>query len=269
MQQQKVTETEAHAVLEIDNGVAQITLNRAKAMNSISVQMLDEIDAALERCRVSEVRAVIVRGAGGNFCAGADLEHVASLIRNEPERFTEEFLPKVQAAMNAIEAFPAPVIGAVEGHCIAGGLEFLLCCDFVVATESAKFSDGHSVFGFLPGSGGTYRLARKIGSNNAKFLSFTGDSVSAETMRDFGLVSVLCEDDELADTALKLGRKLSTRSPLGLSRMKTLLNMASDAPRDACLAAEVLASAAHTASQDMREGLDAFTEKRKPVFTGR
>lgn len=269
MEQMKQPQENAHASLIIEDNVAELTLNRPDVMNSISVQMLGDIEEAFETCRKEQARVIVIRGAGGNFCAGADLAHVSSLIKNAPDRFSEEFIPRVQEVMNMIEDCPIPVVAAVEGHCIAGGLEFLLCCDVVVAAKSARFSDGHSIFGFLPGSGGTYRLSRKIGSNNAKFLSFTGDSVSAQTMRDFGLVSVLCEDADLADTVRALGGKLALRSPLGLSRMKALLNMATDAPREACLAAEQLASAAHTASHDMSEGLDAFTSKRKPVFTGK
>lgn len=258
-----------HTSVSISDDVCTITLNRPDKRNSISVPMLDGIDAGLDHAFEQSARVVVIRGSGGNFCAGADLSYVSGLLDQSPERFEAEFLPRVQSTMNGIEDCTLPVIAAVEGYCLAGGFELALCCDIVVAARTAQMGDGHSVYGFLPGSGGAYRLARKVGTNNAKFLAFTGDPVPATEMAAMGVVSQIFDAAEFDTGVASLARKLTRRSPLGLRRMKGMIDSAPSRDRAAGLMAERLASAAHVGSHDMKEGLAAFREKRTPRFQGR
>lgn len=258
-----------HAALDIDNHVAVVTLDRPKTRNAISPRMLDDIEAHLDRLAEAGCRVLVLRGSGGNFCAGADLGHVSRLLEEAPWRFGEDFIPRVQHVMNRIEDLPIPVVAVVEGYCLAGGLELALACDMIVAARSARLGDGHSVYGFLPGSGGAYRLTRRIGASMAKYVAFTGRMFSAEEMAAMGLVTTLSDDDALEREVQELAGTLAARSPLGLRRMKELIALSQTCDRATGLAAERLASAAHTGSFDMAEGLAAFAEKRAPSFKGR
>jgi enoyl-CoA hydratase/carnithine racemase len=260
---------EPHAALALEGHVAVITLNRPDRRNSISPRMLDDIDAHLDTVERAGARVLVLRGAGGNFCAGADLRHVSGLLEEAPWRFADEFVPRVQRVMNRIEDLPLPVIAAVEGFCLAGGLELALCCDILLAARSARIGDGHSVYGFLPGSGGAYRLTRRVGAARAKYIAFSGEMFSAEEMAAMGLVTRLTEDAAFDGEVDALAGTFAARSPLGLRRMKELVTLSETSDRASGLAAERLASAAHTASFDMGEGLAAFAEKRAPVFRGR
>ncbi len=167
-----------------------------------------------------------------------------------------------------IEAFPLPTVAAVNGFAVAGGLEFVLCCDIVVAAETARFGDGHARYGLLPGGGGSVRLPRRIGLNRAKYLMLTADTVSAATMMEWGLVVEVVEDRRLDAAAAALARSLAEKSPLGLARMKALLHDGLEQPADVALRAEQLACLIHAGSSDMAEGLQAFSQKRTPRFTG-
>ncbi len=257
-----------HATISIQDNVAKLTLNRPRKRNSISIKMLDDIETALETARKSKCRVLVIKGAGGNFCAGADLTYVSGLLDETPELFADEFIPHVQRVMNKIEDLPIPVVAAVEGFCLAGGFELMLCCDIVFAKKSAQIADGHSVFGFLPGSGGAYRLTRKAGINRANYIAFSGDMFSADDMLAMGLVTKVCEDDTLDEDVDKFSATLASRSPIGLQRMKELIQMSDISDRHSGLKMEQVASAAHVKTYDMAEGLAAFAEKRKPAFKG-
>lgn len=258
----------AHATLCVADHVATITLDRPDKRNSMSPRMLEDIDAHLDRVQQIGCRVLVLRGSGGNFCAGADLAHVSALLNDAPWRFAGEFLPRVQAVMNRIEDLPIPVIAAIEGYCLAGGLELALCCDIVAAARSARLADGHSVYGFLPGSGGAYRLTRRVGASRAKYIAFSGRMFSVDEMAAMGLVTTVSDDDALDRDVAALAATLASRSPLGLSRMKELVTLSETSDRTTGLAAERLASAAHAGSYDMREGLAAFAERRSPAFRG-
>lgn len=258
-----------HAILGMDGNVAVVTLNRPDKRNSISLRMLDDIEDCLDRAMAAGCRVLVFRGSGGNFCAGADLGYVKGLLADAPWRFSEEFIPRVQRVMNRIEDLPLPVVAAVEGFCLAGGFELALCCDIVVAARSARIGDGHAIYGFLPGSGGAYRLTRKAGTTRAKLIAFSGDIFTPQEMFDMGLVSRVCEDDTFDRELASLAGKLAARSPIGLQRMKELIHLSDQCDRASGLTAERVASAAHTGTADMAEGLAAFAERRAPKFKGR
>lgn len=250
-------------------GAMWITLNRPAAMNSITPEIITGIDAALDQALADDsVCAVVLTGTGRAFCAGADLKYVREASGGD-ENATAAFLQTVLAIMGRLEKFPKPVIAAINGLALAGGLELVLCCDLVIAARSAKIGDAHANFGLLPGGGSSVRLPRKIGPTRAKYLLYTGEFVPAAQMLEAGLVNEVVDDAELDAAAARLVAKLATKSPLVLRRMKALVDDGLEQPSETALRLELLASEVHGHSHDLREGLAAFEEKRKPRFLGR
>ncbi|QQS11372.1 MAG: enoyl-CoA hydratase/isomerase family protein [Rhodospirillales bacterium] len=245
------------------------TLNRPDALNAISPGVIAGLDRALDAAeRDPEVRAVVITGTGRAFCAGADLKYLRSSTDADATGiggFIDDFL----ALLNRIEGFRRPVIAAVNGLALAGGLEIVLTCDLVVAAASAKFGDAHANFGLLPGGGGSVRLPRKIGPTRAKQMLYTAEFLPAATLAQWGLVNEVAPDGGLAAAADALVAKMADKSPLVLARMKALVDDGLEQPRDVALRNEAAMIALHAHSHDMREGLAAFEAKRKPVFTGR
>ncbi len=260
--------SELPLIQEIREGAMWIRLNRPEAMNSLTPDLISCLSAALDEAQANDdVRAVVLTGAGRAFCAGADLKFVRSEMA-EPTAVAG-FLQQVLATMNRLAGFPKPVIAALNGLTLAGGLELLLCCDLVIAARSAKLGDAHANYGLLPGGGASVRLPRVIGAARAKYLMFTGEFVSADEMAAAGLVNRVVDDDCLLREVQVLVDKIAGKSPLGLRRMKALIDDGLQQPVDTALRLELLASEAHAYSDDLREGLAAFSEKRRPAFTGR
>lgn len=247
---------------------AWIVLNRPEQLNAISVRMLDELGDAVHRARSDDgVRALVVTGAGRAFCAGADLKEVES--QNERLKPGElDLLDRVQKVFSDLRSLPKPVIAAVNGIALAGGLEIILACDIVFAAENARIGDAHSNFGVFPGAGGAAILPRRIGLNRAKYLLFTGDHVPAREMMDMGLVNRVTADSELAAAVEAFVEKLAVKSPAVLRRMKAVANRSLDQSEYASLTDELLNLRDHLRSYDVQEGLAAFREKRKPQFKG-
>ncbi|MCG5076174.1 enoyl-CoA hydratase/isomerase family protein [Paraburkholderia tagetis] len=260
---------EKGVITEVRNGAMWITLNRPEAMNAISPEVVAGVDRALdEALSRDDARVVVLTGAGRAFCAGADLKFVRGETTSG-ESNSARFLGALLALLNRLERFPRPVIAAVNGLALAGGLELVLCCDLVLAAQSARFGDAHANFGLLPGGGGSVRLPRKIGAARAKYLMFTGEFVSAAAMESAGLVNQVVEDGLLAGAVDQLVAKIAVKSPLGVSRMKALVNDGLEQPVEVALRQELVMVALHERSEDLAEGLAAFQEKRAPRFTGR
>lgn len=250
---------------ETKGRVGWITLERPKAMNALTREMVEAMTATLSQWRQDPaVRVVVLTGMGAAFCAGADLKQAGDPV--EPGE--KDYLDVIVDFFTLLRAFPKPVIAAVNGLALAGGLETVMCCDLVIAGQSARFGDAHSNFGVFPGGGGAAILPRKVPANVAKYLLFTGDSLPAEEMRHYGLVNEVVADAELAARAQALGEKLATKSPIVLSRMKRVANEATDKSARDALRDEELELRNHQRSWDIQEGLAAFAEKRKPQFRG-
>jgi enoyl-CoA hydratase/carnithine racemase len=171
--------------------------------------------------------------------------------------------------LRRLEESPKPVVAAVNGVAVAGGLEIMLACDLVVAAESARIGDGHANYGLVPGGGGSVRLPARVGATRAKWLLFTGELVTAAVLRDWGVVNDVVPDDELVSTVDTLVETLATRSPLGIRRMKELVASAAALGHDEALAHELAVVVDHVDSYDYQEGLAAFVDKRAPRFLGR
>lgn len=255
-------------LVETRAGAIWVTLNRSAALNAITPDVIAGINAALDLADDPSIMAVVLMGTGRAFCSGADLKFVNSASQSE-EGATAQFLGSLLAMMARLEACPRPVIAAVNGLALAGGLELVLCCDLVIAAKSAKLGDAHGNFGLIPGGGGSVRLPRKIGPTRAKYLMFTGEFLPAEELIACGLVNEVVDDADLTAAAERLVAKLASKSSLVLRRMKALVDDGLEQPQDVALRLELLACELHTHSHDMKEGLSAFQEKRKPVFLGR
>jgi enoyl-CoA hydratase/carnithine racemase len=246
--------------------VATIRLSRAKQMNALSFVMIDELAAALGRIEANDaVRSLVITGDGLAFCAGADLTEVLDTVGVPGKR---DFLDAIAALFHRIRSFPLPVIGGLNGITMAGGLELAMCCDVLIAGESARIGDAHSNFGVFPGAGGAAVLPERIGLNNAKYLLFTGDALPARRLMEMGLVQEVVEDEALEARLQELGEKLAAKSPLVLRRMKSVANQSMEMSQSGALQLELETLRNHFRSDDIKEGLAAFAEKRKPVFTG-
>ncbi|HKB52657.1 MAG TPA: enoyl-CoA hydratase/isomerase family protein [Ramlibacter sp.] len=249
---------------------AWIRLQRPDALNTLTPTLVAEMDRALDGAMADPtVIAVVVTGTGRAFCAGADLKFLGELPQEQRAQRTSEFLESVLRVMLRLERFPKPVIAAVNGIATGGGMELLLCCDLVIASEEARLGDGHANFGLLPGGGASVRLPRKIGPTRAKYLLFTGELVAPAQLLAAGLVNEVAPPAGLDAAVERLIGKLSNKSPLGLRRMKELVDDGLEQGKETALRLELLASALHAQSYDMQEGVAAFNGKRKPEFQGR
>lgn len=251
------------------NGALLVTLNRPEALNAISPQMIEEFEQLLDRVEEDpDVASLILTGKGRAFCAGADLKIAHDVPQEDRERAGNALITRATKMMARVESLPKPVIAAVNGIATAGGMELLLCCDLVIAAESARLGDGHANFGLLPGAGASARLPRRLGLSRAKYLLFTGDLLPAENFVAAGLVNAVVPDAELRGAALELAAKIATKSPLGLRRMKELVNESMGLTLEQALRLELAVNASYVHSYDRAEGLAAFNEKRRPKFRG-
>jgi enoyl-CoA hydratase/carnithine racemase len=253
-------------LMETVDHVTWLTLNRPQSMNSLNFDLIRDLNHCIDLIEsTTETRVIVIAGVGRAFCSGVDLSYalkqaesgwgsVASLLKDVSKTFD-------RIANSAI-----PCIAAVNGFAIAGGLELILCCDLVVATESSTFGDGHANYGLLPGGGATVRLSKKIGLSRAKEMLFTANIYSASEMKDFGLVNVVTSDSDLEKDTQDLASNISKKSGSCIRHMKNLLDNGTQQPIETALKMEHLASEAHSYSSDFHEGLTAFKEKRKPIF---
>lgn len=261
------TETSTEELhLQQVGAVLWLKLNRPQALNALTLSLVNALTVAIRDAqRDAAVRVIVLTGEGRAFCAGADLKDSA---KRGPESGSE-FVKAIGALTELMEASTKPVLAAINGIAVAGGLELVLACDLVIATESARIGDAHSNYALFPGAGATVRLPRKVGLNNAKLLMFTGDMFPAAEWKALGLVNQVIADDRFMDEVSTLAAKLATKSPLVLARMKQALNDALDQPAGIGLRYERALSNLHHFSADRAEGLAAFKEKRAPQFQGR
>ena len=244
------------------DGVATITLDVPGKLNRLPLPARAQLAAVFEELGGDEsVRAVVLRGAGGAFTAGGD---IAAFLEASPEE-----LSRLAWNVAAAERCPKPVVAAIEGYCLGVGLELALACDFRVCSEDAELGLPEVGLGMIPGSGGTQRLARLVGLGRAKDVVMRRKRISAADALAWGLVSEVVPSAELDAAVGRVLADLEGLSPLALSMAKRVLNHAYDGPLHVGLELEGLAYGVLKASDDFREGVEAFAEKRKPRFQGR
>ncbi len=260
--------TEDVLLFEMLGPVARLTLNRPRAMNALNLAILVDLNRRLAEIAVNDdLRVLIVTGTGPAFCAGADLKEMLAGPQLAPGE--ADFLDRAKLVLDQLRNFPKPVIAALNGPTMAGGLELAMCADLLIAAEGATIADAHANYGVFPGGGGAAILPRLIPLNVAMYLLLTGKALSAADMKACGLVCEVHPDDALADAALALANHIAGKSPLALRRMKQVARASADKTRDEALLHEQVLLRQHLRSHDFHEGLQAFAEKRPPNFAGR
>lgn len=250
--------------LEVEEGVGMLTIHRPEVRNALNKQAWEELGTAVRHLQsLDAARVVIITGTGKAFVAGTDIRYL--LARSGAETMD----PGSQAVLNQLEAMQKPVIAAINGYALGGGLELAMACDIRVAGETAKMGMPEINIGIIPGSGGTQRLTRIVGAGQAKKMILTGEIVDAETARRIGLVQAVVPDAELLQHARDLARTMLQKAPLALRLAKVATTSAMYGSLNEGLMVEKLAQSFLFDSQDKHEGMTAFLEKRPPQYRGR
>ncbi|MFX3658348.1 MAG: enoyl-CoA hydratase/isomerase family protein [bacterium] len=248
-----------------ERGVAVLALNRPDRLNSLCLELLDAIEARLMAAEAADdVHAILIVAEGPHFCAGADLGEV-SARRKDRDRLAE-FIARGHEVLLRLEACPLPVVAAVQGYCLAGGLELMMAVDVVLAAEDARIGCQHARYGLVPGWGGTQRLARLVGLRRALELMYSARWLEVDEARSWGLVNDVVPATVLDERALELASELSGRSRTGLAAMKRLAREGLDLPLQDALALERERVVDVLLGDDAAEGLAAFRERREPRF---
>lgn len=256
-------------------GVARITLNRPAQMNAYTFAMTQELQAALAAYRDDDsLRALILTGAGRRaFCTGGDLsgadaEH-SRRVASEPMGHGREMRDGMQAVVRMLVRLDKPTVAVIHGYAVAGGLALALACDFRLAGESAKLGDTSHKAGLLPDEGGAWLFPRAMGLDRALRMSLLSEIYPAARAEALGLVTDVAPDDAVDDRALALCEALTAKAPLAVRLTKMMMSRALEVGLDASLEAAQVAVMVTNPSEDVREGVSAFREKRPPVFRGR
>jgi len=251
--------------VERSGAVARLILNRPQAHNPIDLELADALHEALLSLRGDAgVRAVTVEGAGPSFSAGADLKYFLGIVNDAP-RITH-YIHRLRDTFNALETFPRPVLAIVRGYCLAGGLELMLACDFALAAEDAQLGDQHANYGLFPGGGASQRLPRLIGERKAKELMLLGSRIDGREAERLGLVNRALPAADLDAAVRAWLERLTEKSPTGLSYMKQAIRLSASVPPEAGIEFEAAKFLEYARLPDLKEGLDAFSAKRKPRF---
>jgi enoyl-CoA hydratase/carnithine racemase len=249
------------------DGVAWVTLNRAAAMNAINEAVRTGLPACLERAEADpEIRAIVLGGNGPRaFCVGADVKEFAPVTALGDYRG-----PRLHGHwIAAFERLRKPVIAAVHGFCMGGGLEIAMACDIRIAADDAVFALPELAHGFIPGAGGTQRLARLVGAGRAMDMILSGERIDAEEARRIGLVTRVTTPDRLGEAAGKLAGQIAARAPLAVMAAKEALLRGADMELRAGMRLELDLLSMLMGSEDRAEAIAAFREKRPPAFKGR
>jgi enoyl-CoA hydratase/carnithine racemase len=251
----------------IEGPVAWVTLQRPERMNALSSALVDGLDGAFaDLAQRADVSVVVLTGAGErSFCSGADLREREGMTQDE----ARQFLGRLRETFIRVEDAPQPVIAAINGYALGGGLELALCCDVRIAAASAALGLTEVRLGIIPGAGGTQRLRRAIGEAGARELVFSGRRLDAPTALARGVVTNVVPDAELHAAARTLAHEVALGAPLALRAAKQAMTAAWRRERDAALNDEQQAYAPLLQTADRLEALAAFREKRPPVFQGR
>ena len=252
---------------EVDGHVARIWLNRPHKRNSVSQQLLQELDEARIRAENDpEVRVIVIRGREGTFCSGFDLDELQGDFIGSSAAY--EIAQRSARICDSIFRSPKPSVAVLEGYTTAGGFEIMINCDFAIATEDAKIGDFHMRRALFGGAGPIYRLPRILGERKAKELMLTGKLLTGLEACEWGLVNAVAPADRLDETVEEFVSHLADKSPFQMAITKMCLNRSLDADTDTLMLVERLAVGVTLNSNDAAEGVAAFLEKREPAWTG-
>jgi enoyl-CoA hydratase len=256
-----------YILYEKTEAIATITLNRPEALNALSKEVITEILQALEDIEKDEnTNVVILTGAGEKaFSAGADIKTMQGMNALK----ARELSTMGGKLCHALENLEKPVIAAINGYALGGGLEIAMACDIRIATENARMGQTEINIGLIPGWGGTQRLTRLIGKTKAKELVFTGKMIDAKTAEQLGLINMAVPPDKFKETVKQFATELAQKAPVAIKVIKALINKGEDASLDSALALEREGIGIVGSTEDLQEGVKAFTEKRKPAFKGK
>lgn len=255
-----------HVRREADGKIQILTLSRPEALNALNAQLLKDLDQVLNVLQEDEgLRVLVLTGEGTKaFVAGADIKEMEK--HTEAQAF--QMAEKGQRLLDRLQNFKCPVIAAVNGFALGGGLELALACDFIIASDNAKMGLPEVGLGLIPGYGGTQRLARSVGKAWARRLTLTGEMISAQQAQSIGLVTEVVAPEELMKTALKTAEMISAKAPKALQWARQAINEGFEVTQAQGLKLEAELFAKTFATRDHNEGIQAFLEKRKPQFQG-
>ncbi len=254
-------------LFEVQDGVGIISLNRPKALNALNSTLLNEMGALLDDIAKNEqIKVVVITGAGEKaFAAGADIAEMQSLSAMDGRAFSANGMKHI----SKLETIPQPTIAAVNGFALGGGCEVVMACDIRIASTKAKFGQPEVNLGVTPGFGGTQRLPRLVGPAIAKELLFTGDVIGAERAYQIGLVNQVVEPEELMNKALEMAKKIAAKGQLAVKMCKQGVNEGMNMDLSRGLQYETELFGLSFSTEDQKEGMAAFLEKRQAEFKGR
>lgn len=255
---------------ESNESVTIITLNRPEALNALSLQLTKDLRSAIERAIEEKARAVVLTGTGRAFCSGGDLREMQMMWKKEGriEAFLDEPLKALHDVIRLIRETPIPFVAAVQGICAGAGTNFALACDLVFAAENATFNEAFVRIGLSPDCGGSFFLPRVVGEKLAAEIFMTGDTLSAERAAQIGMINRVAAAESLMEEALRMAKKLSLAPTASVGRIKEMLNATFSNDLSAQLDLEAMCQIESGKSNDFKEGVQAFFEKRQPNFTG-
>ena len=251
-------------IYERHGRTAVLQIHRPKALNALNRAVVDEMDAILTEIKGDEeINALILYGKD-NFAAGADIKDMVRCTEEEARAFS------FSDTFHKLAALEIPTIAAMEGYALGGGLELALACDLRIAAEGSKMGFPEINLGIMPGAGGTIRAPKLIGAARAKELILTGETISAQQALSMGLINRITEKEAVWEEALKLAEKLGKKAPIALAAAKKTIDLGlEETDIEAGIAMEANNWAALFNTQDQKEGMEAFLEKRKPKYTGK
>ena len=251
--------------ISTEGPVGILELNRPDVFNCLCLAVMEAFDAGMRRFEAdANIRVVLIRSTGKHFCTGADLDEVKG--KRDSLDALHHFVSYGHGVLRSMETSPLPVVVAVHGLCLAGGLETMMAADVAFAGENARFGDQHAQFGLIPGWGGTQRLPRLVGQRRALDLMYSARWISAQDACQWGLVNYVVPDAQLHDEAMAYCRTLASRNSDGISVMKGLTEHGLAGNLDAGLQLEIEEAPKALMSENVTEGLNAFQEKREPAF---
>ena len=248
-------------------GIATLTLNRPRSLNAMSHEAMLALDRHLDTlANTPQLRVVVITGAGRAFSAGGDLLEFEQALQRGGDQLLA-LLAYNQTVLQRVEDLPVPVIGAINGIAIAGGLELLLCCDLLIAADTARLGDGHARYGIVPAGGATVRLMERLHPSHAARLFYTATAIDAQTAADWGLVNEVVPASDLQARTEQVAKEIASCSPEAIGHIKTLLKPQVRADgRAARIRQEIESFAQHLGGTDLKAGLASFRRKSDPSF---